>query len=241
MKDSLKQLLDLQQKDLYIDSLTEELEDLPVEIENLKSELEVRRKEFEDFKKENNQRLVGKKSKEGELDGKEKEIIKHNQELNTVKTNEAYRAILKEIDKCKQQKDILEEEILTLMEGIDTFNKEVKKREQGLKKDEADSQRKIGELENTIKSKTLERETKIKECGEFSKTINGAALQRYQYIRKAEKGTAVVPINNNMCGGCHMELPPHTLNVALTNKDLVICETCSRILYTEKAVKDAES
>ncbi|MDD5756941.1 MAG: C4-type zinc ribbon domain-containing protein [bacterium] len=38
-------------------------------------------------------------------------------------------------------------------------------------------------------------------------------------------------MKNNSCGGCHMTLPPQVVNEVRKLDRLVLCESCSRILF----------
>jgi len=44
-------------------------------------------------------------------------------------------------------------------------------------------------------------------------------------------GLAVVPINDSVCQGCYMALPPQQVNEVRKADKLNLCPTCQRILY----------
>src|SRR5207244_10281573 len=59
---------------------------------------------------------LARKAKELEVADKEAAIKKHQNELNAVKSNEAFKALMHEIDRAKAEKNQIEDAILQLME-----------------------------------------------------------------------------------------------------------------------------
>ena len=56
-------------------------------------------------------------------------------------------------------------------------------------------------------------------------------MNKYERIRKAKQGVAVVPINKSSCGGCFNQVPPQII-IELRKKDMIrTCEYCGRILF----------
>src|SRR5581483_838593 len=125
-KENLNQLIALQQKDAALDKVKAILDQIPVMVGNLKSQLESEKSKATEIKN----KVIGlekkKKEKELELAQKEEAAKKHGAELNTVKTNEAFKALQTEIGFAKQAASEIETEILQLMDQIDAARKEEK-------------------------------------------------------------------------------------------------------------------
>ncbi|MCX5782019.1 MAG: C4-type zinc ribbon domain-containing protein, partial [Elusimicrobia bacterium] len=158
-------------------------------------------------------------------------IKKHNMELNSIKSNEAYKALLIEIEGAKANKSVLEDEILDLMEKIDQESVKVKQRENDLKAKESEIQTKISKIEEESKRIQVEIEKLQAEREEFAKKIPDELLGRYNYIREGRDGIAVVGLDGDICEGCSTVLRPQTINDICKGKDFVICDNCSRIIY----------
>ena len=60
------------------------------------------------------------------------------------------------------------------------------------------------------------------------------ALSAYERILVIRDGLAMVPLVNDSCGGCHRRLPPQVMNQVYLRADLVTCESCNRILYSDE-------
>ena len=133
MKDTIKLLLNFQDRDLEVDRLKTELAAIPGKITVLKNDMAAARKALEDAKKDLTALQLVKKQKELDLETQETAVRKHSAELNSIKTNEAYRALVGEIDKAKEEKSLLEDQILQNMEATDQAMRVWKEKEAGSK------------------------------------------------------------------------------------------------------------
>src|SRR6266403_5228479 len=147
MKDMIKSLLSLQERDLELDRWRAELLAIPAKISGLKSDIQAAKTALEDAKKDMMQLQLTKKQKELDLDAQEAAIRKHSTELNAVKTNDAYRALLGEIEKAKEEKSRLEDQILQIMEQSDQAARVWKEKEAASKTDEAALLKQISDWE----------------------------------------------------------------------------------------------
>jgi len=235
MKDSIKQLLSLQERDLELDQVRESIAAIPKKIADLKNDIQSAKTALEDAKKEMTQLQLAKKQKELDLDAQESAVRKHATELNSVKTNEAYKALLGEIEKAKQEKSILEDQILQNMEQMDQATRTWKEKEAGSKSHESgllsqisDLEHKKTELEQSLAAKLAERDQTFSTlpkdlAGQYNKLRNGKHVK-----------AAVVPIRSEQCSGCHMKVSQNLINEVRRGQKLMTCESCSRIVYLEE-------
>jgi len=231
MNEQLNFLVELQEIDKIIDQLKNEREAIPIQIEKIKNLLEEEKNKIEELKKNLTQLQVERKNQEIELETREQNIRKHFTELNLVKTNEAYRALLNEIEKSKGEKNQIEEKILELMQKIEDLSLEIKETTKMFSTKQEKSEKEMKILEEKIAKISQEITEKERERENIAKKISSSLFQRYTKIRESKKGLAVVPIEDNHCGGCRMLLPPHLINEVYKNQTIVTCEVCSRILY----------
>src|ERR1700679_3526932 len=112
VNESIKQLLNVQERDAEMDGFRMESAAIPKRVAALKAEIQANKTALENAKKDLLQFQLAKKEKDMDLETREASIRKHSGELNAVKTNEAYRALVGEIDKAKQEKSAFEDEVL---------------------------------------------------------------------------------------------------------------------------------
>jgi predicted nucleic acid-binding Zn-ribbon protein len=235
MKEDIKALLSVQERDLDLDRLRTELAAVPGKISGLKGEIQAAKTALEDAKKEMTQLQLQKKQKELDLDSQESAVRKHSTELNSVKTNEAYKALLGEIEKAKQDKSALEDQILQIMESMDQATKSWKEKEANSKSNEAgllkqisDWEAKQKELEQTLAAKVAEREQAL---AGLPKNL----ADQYNRLRNSKHiKAAVVPIIKEQCSGCHMKVSQNLINEVRRGQKLMTCESCSRIVFLDE-------
>lgn len=234
MNEQLERLIELQEVDLLLDRIRSEIDQIPKEIDRLKKEFEESQTSLNELKKKMTELQVDRKNKELELKTKEEELKKHQSELFSIKTNEAYTALLKEIEEGKKLKNDIEDTVLAVMEQEDALltEEKIKKEELAKKKEEVTKQQK--ELEDKLQRLKQNLQEVQTEQKQKIANIKSEIFKRYQRIREKKDGVAVVPIADRFCGGCSIALPPQVINDVLKGEDLVACRNCLRILYLKE-------
>lgn len=231
MNDELKKLLDLQEIDMGVEKLQKGLELIPAQIDVLKAKIREALAACDSEKQKLTQNQVERKNKELEAAAQDEKIAKHEKALNSLKSNEAYKAMLGEIDLARKTKSEFEDGILTLMEDFDLHSKELKAAEAEAKKAQGTIEVEIRVLEEKAGTLKGELEIELKKREAFAPSVQADLLSRYDFIRTRKKSRAIAPIAGESCSGCNTNLTPSTINEVRKGKDLVTCESCSRILF----------
>jgi hypothetical protein len=96
----------------------------------------------------------------------------------------------------------------------------------------------LKDLIHSVDAEVKETDTEIEKIkGEQKKYIDlldEHSLANYNRLSNIKGGKAIVPVIGNVCGGCFMNIRTQTLNALMGNKDLVFCQSCSRILYLDE-------
>jgi predicted nucleic acid-binding Zn-ribbon protein len=239
MKESIKLLLALQERDLELDRLSADLAAIPGKIAGIKADINAAKTALEEAKKEVTALQMTRKQKELDLEAQESSIRKHSTELNAVKSNDAYRALLGEIEKAKQSQSVLEDQILQTMDRVDQANKSWKEKESSYKANESgllkqitDWEARQKELEQSIAGKRTERQAAFEA---LPKNLSA----QYDKLRKGKRGAAVAPIRHEQCSGCHMKVSQNLINEVRRGQKMMTCESCSRIVYLEEALAES--
>lgn len=238
-KDNLLQLIELQKLDNDLDKVRKTLEQIPVMIGNLKAELEGRKTGASAAKQKVMDLEKKKKEKELEMAQHEEKAKKHGAELNTVKTNEQFKALQTEIGFAKQAAGEVETQILELMEAIDGARKEQKAADaafaneaKGFETEIAGHEKRMADIKAKFDSDKAARD-------QAAAPIPANVMKVYDHIRSRGKLDAIVPIDATMCSACRITLAPQVLVEATKLKTLVTCESCQRILFIPATLKPA--
>ena len=117
------------------------------------------------------------------------------------------------------------------MDEVDKQSKELKSREGETKQEDIKLHEQINSLKTELEKINKELSEKDASRNEFAKSVPEALLSKYTYIREGRQGLAVVPIDGENCGGCSITLRPQIINDVIKAQELIICDSCSRILY----------
>lgn len=239
MNEKIAPLIRLQELDRTLDAARANVARMAPQRAALEAEKAARTAALDSSKKALTEALSQKKNLELDIDAKDQAVRKHSGELNNVKSNDAYKALLHEIEAAKTQKIVLEDQVLVLMEKIENFQKDAKASDATASQDQAALDQKIAavdaekaRLDAAILAQMAERDA-------FAATCPPDARERYEAIQRGRVGfVAVVPVKDMTCGGCRTRLTADTVNQAMKGKDLVACDSCSRILFIPPKVED---
>ncbi len=231
LKDDLAKLLKLQEIDSRIFDQEEEAGGIPEKLKERQDALKLKQDALHAIKKKAEDAAKEKKLLELDVDSKNQQIKKLNNQLNEVKTNKEYSALQQEITHAKEdvlkaeeaiiEKLMLDDDIkLKLAKGAE----EVKAEEAKLKAEEEKLKAEGKQLEEALKTEKTEREALA--AGVEDKKL----LARYEQIRaNAGNGVAAIVIVNNSCGGCGTMLRPQETIEIHKFTHVVECEDCGKI------------
>ncbi len=231
MRDSLVNLLKLQEIDKEINALHQSQIDYPEEINSLKSELQDARGQLDAQQQRSKELEKDRRTLERELSAIEEDLKKHQDRLYDVKTNKEYDALQLEIASLHDRKDQHETAIL---ESIDTVEKIVEKLHEDknyYREIEKDRQKRIDEL--TAKLNSVEKNVRAwkKKRSAIEPGVEHSPLSMYNRIRRVVKGgIAIVPVRKGSCGGCYRRLSPQRLVEVRRADSIMRCENCGRLL-----------
>ena len=64
--------------------------------------------------------------------------------------------------------------------------------------------------------------------------MDAPLLKRYEALRAAKSGTAVVSVLRAACGGCFTQLPPQQVAEVRKRERIQSCESCGRYLVWDE-------
>lgn len=233
-KDQLAKLVLLQHIDSQIYDLRATSETFPVKIREMDVLHESNRTALNKAEDDLKKLQVLKNQRETDMKAKEELIKKHEAQLFQIKNNKEYSAIQAEIHGVKADISLIEEDIINMFDTIDAAKKAVdaekKAFEEERKKIDAEKalivaeEKKINDEIQTVQAKR----------DEVSGTVDKTLLMQYERILKSRGRTALaIVVDDERCGECRMLLRPQIINEAKLKRALVLCENCSRMLYTE--------
>ena len=238
----VRALIELQKKDAAMDARRRIAAGMPVKISALNAAFE-EKKNFMSAAREVLVALqVKKKDYELKIAEADENIRKHQRELNLVRDNNAFKALLSEIENDKKNKDELETGVLFLFEEIDKASARDMALREEVKKTEETMRAEVSALEAAAKEIAIGLEAAKAERAAAAAALNPELLEKYENIRVNKNGLAVAVVHEDpstgklSCGGCHMGLTPQKTLDVKKNDAFAICQDCRRLMYLEKTV-----
>ena len=241
MQSQLELLKQLQKMDSAISTIEYNRSAYPREIQQLERELERKnqRAEKETLTLEEIQKERGKK--EQSLGMEVERLRKSQDRLLSVKTNKEYQAALKEIDDIKQSCNDLETGILVIMEKADALTHAIEEQEIEDQKWKQEYKKQKEALQTAIQKSDLELETQQKMRVETVQSVQLDLVKKYDILIQRRQRLAVVSIQDGLCQGCNMNIPPQKiLEIRKSNNAIMNCPFCNRILYFDEESVEEE-
>ena len=231
MQEVIEKLLVLQDRDRKIHRVQQELAHISPEREGLRAKAVATQSQLDTAKNRVKQIESERKRLELDVEARKSQIEKYaNQQLQTRK-NEEYRALAQEIDHCKAEITRIEDREIELMEQMEAAQKDV-----GHATGQAAEAKKL--VDGQIAQLDQREENLKKELGELqngraalAEGVDDSTRNRYERLLKSKGDNVVVGIHHSVCGGCHMRLTAQILVNCKSQKEIVTCTNCGRILY----------
>jgi predicted nucleic acid-binding Zn-ribbon protein len=232
MNAELKQLIRLQAIDLSIQEIRARIEEFPSISKALDAKLRSAQAALEAAKDKAKNNQANRKKLESDVAATETKISKYRDQMMSVKTNEEYKAVQKEIEHAQTAIHRIEDDILTLMMEAEAGQAEVRLAEVRLRQDQqrVDEERK--ELEKIHQQDVTALESYEKERKEIEGSFSSDVLPRYERVRKHRGGIAVAAARDYVCEVCKVRIRPQVFQEIMKNDQLIACDACQRILYS---------
>ncbi len=231
MKEQIKGLVRLQAIETRINEIKQRLDDVGYKIRELDKQVESHEKRIE----EDATALEVKKKEYREYDTEiqisQSMINKSREKMKVVKTNREYRSMLKEIDELKLKISTTEEQMLNNLVEIDRLEKGIEARE---KEFLLIGEEVIAEKAEVQSASAMDNERLVtlrQEWKNGCEEIKPDILVKFSRVNGKVFGAAVVPVQDAVCQGCHMNIPPQTYNEIQRCDSLKFCPHCERIVY----------
>ena len=171
---------------------------------------------------------------DGELSDQQELLKKYQGQLMQVKNQQQYAAAWKEIDAARKHVKDLEESVLKNMTEAEGLQQQLDERKGGhdalqLKYDEAHS-----DWQHSLSDLRAEAEKLKARAAQIETTIPERLRNEFHKIYRQRQQIAVSRVNVDTCSSCRTRVRPQVAQ-QLKRGELVHCEGCHRILYTERS------
>jgi len=231
MNDDLKRLIRLQTIDLDIQQLKTKIDLFPGISKSLDDKLREANALVTSAHEKVKTDQAMRKKLEGEVSGLESKISKYREQMLSVKTNEEYKALQKEIEHTQDAIRKVEDAILALMLAAETSQQEIRSAETRLKDDQQQVNQERRVLEGDHQKDVSAMQSCVTERKELEAQISEDLLPRYERVRKFRGGIGISAAKDYVCEVCKVRIRPQVFQEIRKNDQIIACDACQRILY----------
>ena len=232
VSEKLQTLYSLQQADTAIDKILQLRGELPIEVEALENEiveLKAKATRIAELVEEYNKFIT--ENKLGITECNE-QIEKYRSQLENVANSREYDSLNKEIENQDLLRQIAEKHINETRERIFEKKNELEVVKEKISVRTEDLKAKKEELATIVEATSKDEERLRANREACAAKIDERTMSAYDHIRQScNNHLAVVSVfNGDSCGGCFNTIAPQRLIDIASNKRMIICEYCGRIL-----------
>lgn len=231
MLPEIEQLLVLQEKDQRLQSFQRELDAIPKEKEARELQLTASATRLEQSKARSKELEVARKELEGGVESKLTQIGRYKTQQMETRKNEEYQALAHEIETAQKAISALEDRELEIMEELETLRPAIASAEQLFSDEKARIHQQLASLEEkttNLRGRLAEGQAEAAALGD---KIEEDLVEIYRRLFKTKNGQAIVPLDGEICTGCHVKVTTQTVVAARSQKTIVHCPQCGRIVY----------
>ncbi|PMP97215.1 MAG: hypothetical protein C0169_03705 [Thermodesulfobacterium geofontis] len=234
MQEEISRLIELQKIDLEVLKIEKNMQEIPLSLQKAQKEREQLVQKLENLN-----HLIEEKKKQKDLF--EEELKQEYQRLKStqarliqIRGTREYQILLREIEEIKRANKQKEDEILKLMEEIENLEKEKEKLEEEMKRVENVFQEEKEKFDSFCAKLSTDKEKLLKRRESLAKKIPSGLLKKYEAIRQKKGGLGIAPVDNYVCEGCHMAIPPQLYNELQRDNRYYECPHCKRLIYYKR-------
>ena len=232
VEEKLKTLYALQQADSAIDKILQLRGELPAEVEALEAEITAMKgkaNEVSAIIDGLNRNIADNKQNIIECDT---QIAAYQKQLENITNSREFDSLNKEIENQELLHKIAEKVIGDSKVQIAERKADLEDIKDRISIRNEDLKAKKEELAGIVESTAKEEEKLLENRKKCAAKIDPRTMSAYERIRaSAHNHLAVVTVyNGNACGGCFNTIIPQRLIDIASNKKLIICEHCGRII-----------
>ncbi len=228
----LTQLLVVQDRDARRRQLEQQLAAVPGDRARVEKDIATEKGAIESAKVELRELETKKKLLETEIGSAETKLAKYRTQQLSVKKNEEYQALGKEIDTMVAAIGALEEQELGVMFQIDEAKKRFAAAEATLKGNISQHEARLATLAEREKNLAAELVEARAAAAAARGLVPELPLRVYERVA-TRQWPVVVPLRGGKCGGCHLKVSSEAESGSRSADPakLGVCDQCGRVLY----------
>jgi hypothetical protein len=232
IKAQIQCLAELQVLEIDIKTVNRLLAEIPEELEGLARQQSEFNLTIERVENEIDTLQKQYRSWEGDSQSISAKIAKEEEKLRSVKNNKEYQALLSGIDHFKTDRSAIEDRMIESLEATDDAEAHLAGEREAYRRFEAQLSRQRENINRRADRKQRQLEELEGSKSHLVDDLEPEFLNRFHHVKALKgDGLAVAPVQNAVCKGCNINIPPQLYNELQRFERLLMCPNCQRIIY----------
>ena len=227
----IEELILLQRIDDEIVHLQQVIEDAPQKVATKEHQLQLQKDQEKELLDKIEVLKEQEKKLTKEIDEDNAKIKKSKNKLMMVENSREYHAMMREMDNLEKTNRMREEEKMALEEDLESQNSilsSIQSTAQGLEEE-------LQEMRQNLEVQLEQAKSRLKELknerSQATKDIPKPILSRYEFIRSRLNNPVIVGVEEGVCSGCHISIPPQTFIELQKGEQILSCPNCQRLIF----------
>ena len=234
MHPNVSHLVELQAVDIHLNEVRARLATFPKHLAEVNARVQAARAQLAQAKEAHTKSLKDRKTYEMDVDQFKEKVRKYKDQTGSVKTNEAYKALLHEIEMAEKEIAAAEDRLLERMVAGEEYVRQVKAAEKAIAEIEVTAKSEQQAISSEYAAAEKQRIALEAERKNAVADVPEDLLDIYQKLANRHGGVALAEVREDeSCSMCRVRVRPHTYQLLRDpkNEQIFHCETCTRILY----------
>jgi predicted nucleic acid-binding Zn-ribbon protein len=173
-----------------------------------------------------------------DIKGRSGHVTKLREQLNSVRTNKEYAAILQQINSERADMSRVETKALEMMQGLENRKAALLERQKMEQSEVARLEALKVESEQTKQQYSARLAALMKRRDDASGKLDKDTITHFERLSERYDGEAMAELvrpnprrDEFICGGCNMGVQADRANSLRTKDEIITCKNCGRILF----------
>ncbi|MBQ9104603.1 MAG: hypothetical protein IJY48_00465 [Mailhella sp.] len=239
--EQIRQLVALQHVDDDIHAVQAELEAAPKDVEALEKRFAAQDTQ-RNWVLEKLQHLQEQQKRiDADIQDDESRLSNSKNKLMQVENDREYQAMIREMDTMERQNQNREEERMALQEERALQEENLRNVEEVWNELKEELERQKENLEFRLSLSREKLEALEAKRATVCELIPAPVLGRYEFIRDRLRHPVIVPVEEGICSGCHIAIPPQVFIDLQRGNHIMSCPNCQRLMYWGNHFQDPEA
>jgi len=238
----LDKLIDLQKTDSNLRHLKRSLETADDRRAAIEQEFEQHAFSIREIQNRGDELKAKRAELEKQIADNKTYLERADRNLKHAQNSKEYETAMRETDALQKQISAFETQVVEAMDALEAVEKELEERADEINSLDEKRNAALAEFDKETAATKKEFDSQTKHRAEAFATLPAQLASVYNRLAlRSRDGIAVAEVVNSSCSACYMQLRPQVMVNVKKGDEIILCESCSRILYVPQKGAEASA